>query len=46
MDDPHIDVAGAVALATASGVPRQVAAELITACAGGFRHGVASRRSE
>lgn len=44
MTGPEIDMAGALAMARAEGVPASVAASLISAAFAGVRAGVASKR--
>lgn len=44
MDMPHVDLAGALALAQAMGAPPEVAGPLLAACADGITTGFAERR--
>jgi hypothetical protein len=46
MVQPHVDAAGALAMAAAMGVPAEVAAPLIAACGQGIARGLAERRKD
>lgn len=45
MDQPRIDMAGALALAAAMGCPAEIAAPLLAACGEGIAMGLAKRRA-
>lgn len=46
MEPPSVDMAGALALATAQGVAPEIAAVLLPACARGIDDGLAERRAK
>ena len=44
MEMPRVDVAGALAMASAMGIAPEIAAALVSACAEGARIGLAERK--
>jgi hypothetical protein len=45
MEPQRVDIAGALAMTTAAGVPGDIAAALLRACADGIARGQAERRA-